>query len=129
MHSYSSRMTGVLVPLTLSRKSCVACLLFKMSAVISIWGLRASRTAQDLPMPERPRTHTAGPRLVNSYSVFCLGLTRKRSMDEEDESLSKQVMNLVLENTGLLSVLTGYIVFNVAILILLVYISVRISLK
>jgi len=50
-------------------------------------------------------------------------------MDEEDESLSKQVMNLVLENTGLLSVLTGYIVFNVAILILLVYISVRISLK
>jgi len=50
-------------------------------------------------------------------------------MDEEDESLSKQVLNLVLENTGLLSVLTGYIVFNVAILILLVYISVRISLK
>ena len=38
-------------------------------------------------------------------------------------------MNLVLENTGLLSILTGYIVFNVAILILLVYISVRISLK
>jgi len=50
-------------------------------------------------------------------------------MDEEDDSLSKQVLNLVLENTGLLSVLTGYIVFNVAILILLVYISVRISLK
>jgi len=49
--------------------------------------------------------------------------------DEVDESLSKQVLNMALENTGLLSVLTGYVVFNVAILILLIYISVRISLK
>jgi len=49
--------------------------------------------------------------------------------DDNDESLSKQVMNLALENTGLLYVLKGYVVFNVAILILLIYISVRISLK
>lgn len=54
--------------------------------------------------------------------------------DEEDEGdLTKQVLNMILHNNALRDTafpyLTGYLVFNVIILILLIYISVRISLK
>jgi len=55
-------------------------------------------------------------------------------MDEEtEESLSKQMLNMVLENNALRDTafpfITGYIVFNILILALLIYISVRISLR
>ena len=51
-------------------------------------------------------------------------------MDEsEDESLTKQVLNMVLENNALFPYVTGWLVFNVIILILLIYISVRISFR
>jgi len=53
--------------------------------------------------------------------------------DENEESLSKQVLNMVLENNALRDTafpfITGYIVFNVLILALLIYVSVRISLR
>jgi hypothetical protein len=49
--------------------------------------------------------------------------------DSDDESLTRQVLNMVLENNVVFPYLTGYLVFNVIILILLIYISVRISLK
>jgi hypothetical protein len=53
--------------------------------------------------------------------------------DETEESLSKQVLNMVLENNALRDTafpfITGYIVFNVLILALLIYVSVRISLR
>lgn len=49
--------------------------------------------------------------------------------DSDDESLTRQVLNMVLENNAVFPYLTGYLVFNVMILILLIYISVRISLK
>jgi hypothetical protein len=53
--------------------------------------------------------------------------------DESEETLTKQVLNMILENHALrdsvFPYLTGYLVFNVVILILLIYISVRISLK
>ena len=53
--------------------------------------------------------------------------------DESDETLTKQVLNMILENNALRDsvspYLTGYLVFNVIILVLLIYISVRISLK
>jgi hypothetical protein len=48
---------------------------------------------------------------------------------DTDESLTRQVLNMVLENNAVFPYLTGYLVFNVMILILLIYISVRISLK
>lgn len=55
------------------------------------------------------------------------------SGDESDETLTKQVLNMILENNALRDsvspYLTGYLVFNVIILVLLIYISVRISLK
>jgi hypothetical protein len=55
------------------------------------------------------------------------------SEDGEDESLTRQVLNMVLENNAIRDTafpyITGYIVFNVIILILLIYISVRISIK
>jgi len=51
----------------------------------------------------------------------------------DEESLSKQVLGMILENNAIRDTafpyLTGWIVFNVIILILLIYISVRISLK
>lgn len=54
-------------------------------------------------------------------------------VDETEESLTKQVLNMILENNAIRSsvapYLTGYVVFNVVILILLIYISVKISLK
>jgi len=52
---------------------------------------------------------------------------------DEEESLTKQVLNMILENNAIRDTafpyITGYIVFNVIILVLLIYISVRISLK
>jgi len=55
------------------------------------------------------------------------------SEDGEEDSLTKQVLNMILENNALRDTafpyITGYITFNVIILILLIYISVRISIK
>jgi len=51
----------------------------------------------------------------------------------EDESLTKQMLNMILENNALRDTaypyFTGWIVFNVIILVLLIYISVVISLR
>jgi hypothetical protein len=56
------------------------------------------------------------------------------SDDELDEgSLTKQMLSMILENNAIRDTaypyLTGWIVFNVLTLFLLIYISVRISLK
>ena len=55
------------------------------------------------------------------------------SDDDTEESLTKQVLNMILENNAVrgavLPYLGGWIVFNIVILILVIYISVRISLK
>ena len=55
-------------------------------------------------------------------------------MDEDQEdSLSKQILNMVLENNALRDTafpfVTGYVVFNIIILVLLIYISVVITIK
>lgn len=59
--------------------------------------------------------------------------TSSESGDESEETLTKQVLNMILENHALRDsvspYLTGYLLFNVVILILLIYISVKISLK
>lgn len=47
----------------------------------------------------------------------------------EDESLTKQVLTMVLENQALFPYLVGWAAFNVVILILLVYISIKITLR
>jgi hypothetical protein len=53
--------------------------------------------------------------------------------DENEEPLSKQVLNMVLENNALRDTvfpyITGYLVFNILIFALLLYISIRISLR
>jgi len=49
--------------------------------------------------------------------------------DSEDESLTRQVLNMVLENNALFPYITGWLVFNVIILVMLIYISVKISIK
>jgi len=50
--------------------------------------------------------------------------------DSDDESsLTRQVLNMVLENNAVFPYITGWLVFNVIIMILLIYISVRISLR
>jgi len=52
---------------------------------------------------------------------------------DEEETLTKQILNMILENNAVRDTafpyITGFIVFNVIILILLIYISVRISIK
>jgi hypothetical protein len=54
-------------------------------------------------------------------------------IDDEDESLTKQVLNMILENNAIRDTafpyITGVIVFNIIVLVLLIYISVRISIK
>jgi len=54
-------------------------------------------------------------------------------VDQDEESLTKQVLNMLLENNAIRGLatpyLTGYIVFNMLILILLIYISIRISIR
>jgi len=49
--------------------------------------------------------------------------------DDEDESISKQVLNMIMENNVVTPWLAGYAVFQVLLLALLIYISIRISLK
>jgi hypothetical protein len=49
--------------------------------------------------------------------------------DSDDESLTRQVLNMVLENNVVTPYIKGWFVFNVLILILLIYISIKISLK
>jgi len=50
-------------------------------------------------------------------------------MDEAGEdSLTRQVMAMVLENQALFPYLVGWAAFNVVILILLVYIAIRLTL-
>jgi hypothetical protein len=49
--------------------------------------------------------------------------------DSEDESLSRQVLNMILENNAITPWIAGWAVFQVILLALLIYISIRISLK
>jgi len=49
--------------------------------------------------------------------------------DTEDESLSRQVLNMILENNVVFPWITGYAVFQVILLALLIYISIRINFK
>jgi len=50
-------------------------------------------------------------------------------VDEPDDSLTKQVLNMILENNAFMPYIVGWLVFNVLILLLVIYISIRISLK
>jgi len=54
-------------------------------------------------------------------------------MEEEEGSLSKQLLNMILENNAIrdtaLPFVVGYVVLNVIVVVLLIYISIRISLK
>lgn len=47
--------------------------------------------------------------------------------DETDESLTKQMLNLVLENNVLTPYVIMWVVFNVILLALLLYVSIRVS--
>jgi len=49
--------------------------------------------------------------------------------DPEDESISKQILNLMFENQIFSIFAGGWVVFNMVVLVLLIYISIRISLK
>jgi len=53
-------------------------------------------------------------------------------MEEEEDSLSKQVLNMILENNAIrdtaLPFVCGYIVINILIICLLIYVAIRISL-
>lgn len=52
---------------------------------------------------------------------------------DEDQPLTKQMLSLIVENNALRDIafpyITGWVVFNVIIMILLIYISIRISLR
>ena len=52
---------------------------------------------------------------------------------ETDESLTKQLLNMVLENNAVrdtaIPFVIGYLVLNIIVIVLLIYISIRISLK
>jgi hypothetical protein len=62
---------------------------------------------------------------LQRISLFFFRVTGRM---EEDESLTRQVMSMVLENQALFPYLVGWAAFNVVILILLVYIAIRLTL-
>jgi hypothetical protein len=47
----------------------------------------------------------------------------------DEESLTKQVLSMVLENQALFPYLVGWAAFNIVILILLVYIAIKLTLR
>ena len=49
--------------------------------------------------------------------------------DETDESLTKQMLNLVLENNVLTPYVIMWVVFNVILMALLLYVSIRVSIR
>jgi len=49
--------------------------------------------------------------------------------EETDESITKQLLNMILENTTITPYIIVWGVFNVIMLIVLLYIAIRISLK
>jgi hypothetical protein len=49
--------------------------------------------------------------------------------DEQEESLTKQVLNMILENNAFMPYIIGWMVFNALTLALVIYISIRISLR
>jgi hypothetical protein len=94
-------------------------------------------TPHVLPDPGGPWTHTnwwarteAAKELGGSFRCLIL---RNLSMDSDDESLTKQVLNMVLENNAIKDTvfpyLIGWFAFNIVILMMLVYISVRLTLR
>jgi hypothetical protein len=48
---------------------------------------------------------------------------------DTDESLTKQLLNMVLENNAITPYLAIWGIFNVIILIVLIYIAIRVSLR
>jgi len=49
--------------------------------------------------------------------------------EEPDESITKQVLNMILENTAITPYVVMWGVFNVIMLVVLLYIAIRISLR
>jgi hypothetical protein len=49
--------------------------------------------------------------------------------EEPDESITKQVLNMILENTTIAPYIIMWGIFNVIILIVLLYIAIRISMR
>lgn len=49
--------------------------------------------------------------------------------EEPDESITKQLLNMVLENTAITSYIIMWGVFNVLLLVVLLYIAIRISIR
>ena len=84
-------------------------------------------------MPGGPQKHMvpASDRACDGLSViFWERVLRNLSIvDEPDDSLTKQVLNMILENNAFMPYIVGWLVFNVLILLLVIYISIRISLK
>ena len=50
-------------------------------------------------------------------------------MTTEDESLTRQLLNMILENNTFMPYIIGWMAFNVLTLALVIYISIRISLR
>ena len=49
--------------------------------------------------------------------------------EQEEDSISKQLLNMVLENKFITTFAGGWVVFNVVILVLLIYISIMITVR
>jgi hypothetical protein len=50
------------------------------------------------------------------------------SDDDTEESLTKQLLNMILENNAFTPYIVVWVVFNVLVLTLLIYVSIRITL-
>jgi len=50
-------------------------------------------------------------------------------MASDDDSLTRQLLNMILENNAFMPYIIGWMAFNVLTLALVIYISIRISLR
>jgi hypothetical protein len=82
------------------------------------------------PVPGFPCTHVNIPgcaKTVSFISEFLIG--RKRSMSSEsgddDESLTRQILSLVWENNAFIPYVGVWLLYNVIVLALLIYIAIR----
>ena len=56
-------------------------------------------------------------------------LSMSDDVDDSDDSLTKQILSLALENNAFIPYIGAWLFYNVLILVVLVYIAIRISLN
>jgi hypothetical protein len=90
-------------------------------------------TSVVFPVPGFPWTHIKTPGCAKIGSFISDLFLRNRSMSSEsgddDESLTRQILSLVWENNAFVPYVGAWLLYNILVLCLLVYIAIRLGLS